>query len=99
MNIRSSTLNTIKMYIRLSLGGVLIAILNLIEIIMIVKIRRKKKIYEVLLLILPISDLMFGISNVVISIAYLMHGFMFQGLVDGAYTSHLFFVLTSIFHL
>ena len=98
MNIQSSTLNTIKMYIKLSLG-VLIAILNLIEMIMIVKIRRKKKIYEVLLLSLSISDLMFGISNIVIPIAYLMHGSMFQGLIDGAYTSYLFFVLTSIFHL
>ena len=98
MKMQSSSLNTIKMYIKLSLG-VLIAILNLIEIIMIVKIRRKKKIYEVLLLSLSISDLMFGISNVVIPIAYLVHGSMFQGLIDGAYTSYLFFVLTSIFHL
>ena len=98
MNIQFSTLNTIKMYIKLSLG-VLIAILNLIEIIMIVKIRRKKKIFEVLLLSLSFSDLMFGISNVVIPVTYLMHGSMFQGLIDGAYTSYLFFVLTSIFHL
>lgn len=98
MSVQSSTLNTIKMYVKLSLG-VLIAILNLLEIIMIVKIRRKKKIYEVLLLSLSISDLMFGISNVVIPVTYLMHGSMFQGLIDGAYTSYLFFVLTSIFHL
>ena len=53
--------------IELSLG-VLIAILNLVEIIMIAKIKRKRKLYEILLLSLSVSDFMFGISNVFVNI-------------------------------
>ena len=79
--------------------GVLIAILNLVEIILIAKIKRKKKIYEILLLSLSVSDFMFGLSNVFVSIPYIASICRFQEVVEAAYTLYVFFVLTSIFHL
>ena len=79
--------------------GVLIAILNLAEIIMIAKIKRKKKIYEVVLLSLSVSDCMFGLSNVFVSIPYIASICRFQDLVETTYTLYVFFILTSIFHL
>ena len=84
--------------IELSLG-VLIAILNLVEIIMIVKIKRKRKLYEILLLSLSVSDFMFGISNVFVNTFFLAGVCNNQYLVTTAFTLYLFFVLTSIFHL
>ena len=79
--------------------GVLIAILNLAEIIMIAKIKRKKKIYEVVLLSLSVSDCMFGLSNVFVSIPHIASICRFQDLVETTYTLYVFFILTSIFHL
>ena len=79
--------------------GVLIAILNLAEIIMIAKIKRKKKIYEIVLLSLSVSDCMFGLSNVFVSIPYIASICRFQDLVETTYTLYVFFILTSIFHL
>ena len=79
--------------------GVLIAILNLVEIILIAKIKRKKKIFEVLLLSLSVSDCMFGLSNAFVSIPYVASICRFQEIVETAYTLYVFFVLTSIFHL
>ena len=43
--------------------GILIGILNLVEIIIILKIKRKKKVYEILLLSLSASDFMLCLSN------------------------------------
>ena len=79
--------------------GLLIAILNLVEIILIAKIKRKKKIYEVILLSLSASDCMFGLSNAFVSIPYIASICRFQEIVEAAYTLYVFFVLTSIFHL
>ena len=79
--------------------GVLIAILNLAEIIMIAKIKRKKKIYEIVLLSLSVSDCMFGLSNVFVSVPYIASICRFQDLVETTYTLYVFFILTSIFHL
>ena len=84
--------------IELSLG-VLIAILNLVEIIMIAKIKRKRKLYEILLLSLSVSDFMFGISNVFVNIFFLAGACGNKHFVEAAFTTYLFFVLTSIFHL
>lgn len=64
---RSSNEEIIKRSTDLSFG-VLIAILNIVEIIMIAKIRRKKNICEILLLSLSVSGCMFGISNLFVSI-------------------------------
>ena len=88
----------IKRSIDLSFG-VLIAILNIVEIIMIAKITRKKKIYEILLLSLSVSDCMFGISNVFVSITFIADLYTLTDLRETAYTFYVFFVLTSIFHL
>ena len=88
----------IKRSIDLSFG-VLIAILNIVEIIMIAKITRKKKIYEIILLSLSVSDCMFGISNVFVSIPFLADLCTLIDFLETAYTFYVFFVLTSIFHL
>ena len=52
-------------------AGLLIAILNIVEITMIAKIRRKKRIFEIILMSLSISDCMFGLSNVIVSSIYI----------------------------
>ena len=84
--------------IELSLG-VLIAVLNLVEIVMIVKIKRKKKLYEILLFSLSVSDFMFGISNIFVNIFFLAGACTNEHLLETAFTLYVFFVLTSIFHL
>ena len=79
--------------------GFLIIMLNIIEIIMIIKIKRKKRIYEKILASLSISDCMFGLSNVIVSSIYLSKSGKYDNLLETAYVSYGFFVLTSIFHL
>ena len=80
-------------------AGILIAVLNIVEIAMIAKIRRKKRIYEIILLSLSMSDCMFGLSNVVVSSIYLSNTNSYGELLETAYISYAFFILTSIFHL
>ena len=80
-------------------AGILIAILNIVEIAMIGKIRRKKRIYEIILLSLSVSDCMFGLSNVVVSSIYLSNTNSYGEMLETAYISYAFFILTSIFHL
>ena len=79
--------------------GMLISILNVVEIIIIAKIKRKRKIYEILLLSLLVSDCMFGLSNSFVSVLYVTSVCRFESVLETAYTSYLFFVLSSIFHL
>ena len=79
--------------------AVLIVILNVVEISLIIKIKRKKKIYEIILVSLSVSDCMFGLSNVIVSSIYLSNSCKYDGLIETAYVSYAFFVLTSIFHL
>ena len=79
--------------------AVLIAILNVVEISLIIKIKRKKKIYEIILVSLSVSDCMFGLSNVIVSSIYLSNSCKYDDLIETAYVSYAFFVLTSIFHL
>lgn len=79
--------------------GFLIAILNAIEIIMITKIKRKKRIYEIILMSLSVSDCLFGVSNIVVSLVFLSHSEKYRDLLEAVYTIHGFFVLTSVFHL
>lgn len=95
---RSSNEEIMKRSTDLSFG-VLIAILNTVEIIMIAKIRRKKNICEILLLSLSVSDCMFGISNLFVSIPFIANLCTLKEFVETAYTFYVFFVLTSIFHL
>ena len=79
--------------------GVLIAVLNVVEIVIITKIKRKRKIYEILLLSLSVSDCLFGLSNAFASIIYIASICRLKDMVETAYTLYMFFVLTSIFHL
>ena len=79
--------------------GFLIVILNIVEIIMITKIRRKKRIYEIILVSLSISDCMFGLSNIMVSSIYLSNSCKYDELIEIAYISYACFVLSSIFHL
>ena len=88
----------IKRSLELSFG-LLIAILNIAEIVIITKIKRKKKVYEILLLSLSVSDCMFGLSNSFIAVFYIANACKLDNLLETAYTSYMFFVLTSIFHL
>ena len=78
--------------------GLLIAILNIVEMIIIVKVKRKK-MYKILLLSLSVSDCMFGLSNSFVSTIYIASVCRFEDLLETAYTSYVFFVLSSIFHL
>ena len=77
----------------------LIAVLNVVEISLIIKIKRKKRIYEIILVSLSVSDCMFGLSNVIVSSIYLSNSCKYDDLIETAYVSYAFFVLTSIFHL
>ena len=88
----------IKRSVDLSIG-LLVAILNIIEIILIVRIKRKqKKQFEIILLSLSVADLLYGLSNSAICVVYL--GNLKEDTVfDVTYTTYFFFVLTSIFHL
>ena len=79
--------------------GVVISILNLVEIIMIAKLGNKKKIYEDILLSLSLSDCMFGLSNVLINIVVLVNECDSEALLETTYTLYIFSILSSIFHL
>ena len=80
-------------------AGLLIAFLNIVEITLIANIRRKKRIYEIILISLSVSDCMYGFSNVTISSIYIFNSNKYGDLLETAYLVHAFFVLTSIFHL
>ena len=78
--------------------GCIISILNLTEIFMIAKLK-EKKIYEITLLSLSVSDCMFGLSNVIVSSIVLSNLCRFEELSESSYVLYLVFVLASIFHL
>ena len=76
--------------------GFLVAVLNIIEIVIIARIKKRKK-YEVLLLSLSLSDCLFGISNVIL--VYITNECHARSLLECSYILYLFFVLTSMLHL
>ena len=78
--------------------GFLIAILNITEIVMIAKIKRKKRIYEILLTSLSVSDFMFGLSNVLVSSIFLSQTCNHNSSAS-VYVLYVFFVMASVFHL
>ena len=78
--------------------GFLVAVLNVIEIIIIARIKKRKK-YEVLLLSLSLSDCLFGISNIILASVYISNECHARSLLECSYILYLFFVLTSMFHL
>ena len=79
--------------------GILIALLNLAEIIIILKIKRKRKVYEILLLSLSVSDCMLGLSNGFLFVLYAVNACRYVVLLETAFTLFIFSVLSSIFHI
>ena len=78
--------------------GFLVAVLNVIEIVIIARIKKRKK-YEVLLLSLSLSDCLFGTSNVLLASLYISNECHARSLLECSYILYLFFVLTSMLHL
>ena len=80
-------------------AGIITALLNLAEIILILNMKRRKKFYEIFLLSLSVSDFMFGLSNGFVFILHAAWKCISQDVLERAYTAYVFFVMTSIFHL
>ena len=78
--------------------GIIVIILNAIQIIIICQIR-KKTIYVRYLLSLSTTDLLFGLSNVIVSALYLAEVQKIDFLLDVAYSVFCLCILTSIFHI
>ena len=78
--------------------AVMITVLNVVEIVMISTMKRQKKIYEMLLLSLSVADLLFGISNGILCVVYLLDNTKYE-VFEVTYTTYFYFVLTSILHL
>ena len=76
--------------------GLLIILLNLCEMKILHK-RKKKRLYESLLLSLSVSDLFLGVSELSISIVYISG--IFDESPNYAYMTYFFFLLVSILHL
>lgn len=79
--------------------GLIVVILNIAEIILISRIKRKKKIYEICILSLSVTDLLFGISNSVVGAIYLSRNAQNDSILEITYTTYFYFVLNSILHL
>ena len=80
--------------------SLLVVILNIAEIIFIAKTKRKKKIYEIILASLSLSDCLFGLSNAIICSIKLSKSWNSRNdLIAAVYTAYVFFALASIFHL
>ena len=79
--------------------GILIGILNLVEIIIILKIKRKKKVYEILLLSLSASDFMLCLSNGFLYVIYAVNAYRYEVLLETVFTLYIFSVLSSVFHI
>ena len=89
----------LKASIKLS-TGILVAILNIVEIIFIAKIKRRKRIYEIILASLSVSDCLFSLSNAIFSSILLSKVCKSEeDLMEVTYIAYLFFVLASVFHL
>ena len=89
----------LKARIKLS-TGILVAILNIVEIIFIAKIKRRKRIYEIILASLSVSDCLFSLSNAIFSSILLSKVCKSEeDLMEVTYIAYLFFVLASVFHL
>ena len=79
-------------------AGIITSLLNFAEIILILKMKRRK-FYEIFLLSLSVSDFMFGLSNGFVFILHAVWKCRSQDVMEGAYAAYVFFVMTSIFHL
>ena len=79
--------------------SVVIVMLNVVEVLMILKLKKKNEIYDIILLSLSVSDCLFGLSNVFVNIFVLTGSCESEALLDVAYVFYVFSVLSSIFHL
>ena len=79
--------------------GIIVIILNALQIIIICQMRRKKTIYVKYLLSLSVTDLLFGLSNVIVSAIYLAEVQKIDILLDVAYSVFCLCIITSIFHI
>jgi len=80
--------------------GLFIALLNIFEIYLLTRMRRRRKLnnYELVLLSLSVADMLFGLSNVCVGISFFastVHEEVFEVTV----TTYFFFILTSMLHL
>ena len=79
--------------------GALLATLNFVEIVMIGNFKRKKKIYDTILLSFSVSDCKFGVSNVFLNIVALSEKCESEALSEATHTFYVFSILSSILHL
>ena len=80
--------------------SLLIAMLNIVEIIFIAKIKRRKRIYEIILASLSVSDCLFSLSNATMSSIWLCTSLKIdEKLREATNIAFLFFVLVSVSHL
>lgn len=79
--------------------GFLVVILNTIEIILLCRIKRKKKIHEICILSLSITDLFFGLSNSSVSMVFVTKNAQSEIILDVSYSIYFCFVVNSILHL
>jgi len=77
--------------------GVLVFVLNVLEVYLLVRVKRRK-IFEEILLSLSVADLLFGLSNAIICAVYIADQ-KNEAIMTLTYTTYFFFVLTSILHL
>ena len=80
--------------------SILVAILNIVEIISIAKIKRRKRIYEIILASLSVSDCLFSLLNAMIASIFLsMQWQSQQDLLKIMCIAFSFFIIASVFHL
>ena len=90
-------LEEIQVYIDATLG-VIFTMINIIQIIVICRMKRAKKIFEMFILSLSIADFLFSFSNALIAFVYLS-GIGIYEVLEFTYATYLFFILTSLMHL
>ena len=80
--------------------SLLVVILNIAEIIFIVRIKGRMRIYEIILLSLSVSDCLLGLSKAVIGSIFLSDSWKPKDdLLETALIAYMFFILASILHL
>ena len=87
---------TIKRSVDLSIG-LLVVILNIMEITLILRIKHQR-LFEIILLSLSVADLLYGLTNASLCIVFLGNLYV-ESVVNVTFTLYFFFVLTSICHL
>ena len=81
-------------------SSILVAILNIFEIILIIKIKRRKRIFEIILASLSVSDCLFSLLNAIIVSIFLFKQWQSElNLLKIMYIAYTFFILASVFHL